>query len=195
MSPRYFPEVDLALPKATLEEAPVDNYQGGVLVAAYLQSLGHQHVAFVGGLSKSPHAHERLAGLSSNGLKIVSLLGDWTAECGFSRTQQILDQHPMVSAIFAASDAVALGVLNALHSRGYAVPGDVSVLGFDDLTASKYYWPPLSTIKQPLAAVGAAAFDILLARIEKRQEPTRSPLPVELIVRGSTGFAVRRDKP
>ncbi len=196
MSPRYFPEVDLGLPKATLEEAPVDNYHGGTLAAAHLQSFGHQDVAFVGGLSESPHTRERLAGLSSNGfLKIVSLLGDWSAECGFTRTQQVLDHHPRVTAIFAASDAVALGVLNALHSRGHTVPGEFSVLGFDDLTAAKYYWPPLTTVKQPLKAVGAAAFDILLARIEKRKEPTRRPLPVELIVRGSTGFAKRRDKP
>ncbi len=188
MSPRHYPDDSLDLPLATLEEARVDNHAGGALAGTLLAYHGHRRVAFVGGEHDSPHARERLIGLRSVlGPGVEQHYGDWTAASGFALTHTILDASPDVTAIFAASDAVALGVLGALQGRGLSIPADVSVIGFDDTSAARHYWPPLTTIAQPLERVGAIAFELLLARIEGDEPVLPQPLGVRLVERDSVG--------
>jgi LacI family transcriptional regulator len=100
-----------------------------------------------------------------------------------------LDELP--TAIFAAGDLMAVGALRALHERGLSVPGDISVVGFDNMDGTDCAIPPLTTISQDWDALGKAAFD--LARESIHMQPPRSiTIPTQLVVRASTGAAPRR---
>jgi DNA-binding LacI/PurR family transcriptional regulator len=193
MSPRHYPVDTLDLPFATLEEARVDNRGGGVLVGNHLRELGHRSVAFIGGQHDSPHAQERAVGLQSAlDHEVIVRFGDWSAESGRALTTSVLADHPDVTAIFAASDSVALGVIHALHAAGVAIPGEVSVVGFDDQAVARHSWPALTTVYQPLRAVGAAAFQLLHQRIEGNVPAPTPLLSVHLIERASTAPARAR---
>lgn len=189
MSPRHYPESGLDLPLATLEEALVDNRGGARAAAELLHAHGHRRVAFVGGEHDSPHARERLLGVRSVFTEATHRYGDWTPQAGFELTSRLLDEQASVTAIVAASDAVALGVYGALHERGLAIPGDVSVVGFDDLPSARHYWPRLTTVAQPFDRVGATAFRLLLTRIDGAEPEPPPVLPVRLVRRASVGPA------
>jgi DNA-binding LacI/PurR family transcriptional regulator len=91
-----------------------------------------------------------------------------------------------VDAIFAASDLAAIGVVRALRESGRTVGEDVAVIGFDDIPAAAEQEPPLSTVRQPIAALGTAMTRLLLDRIEERGDrPRRTVLPVELVLRAT----------
>jgi DNA-binding LacI/PurR family transcriptional regulator len=116
------------------------------------------------------------------------LQGDWSARSGYA-AGRVLAADPDVSAVFAANDQMAIGLLLALHEAGRPVPGDVSVIGFDDIPEAAYLIPPLTTLRQDLVDEGRRAVAMLLAQIE---HPTAAePIPVrmvpDLIVRSSTG--------
>lgn len=190
MSPRQLPTDDPGVPFATLEEAPVDDAGGGRAVAILLAGLGHDRVGFVGGPAESGHARDRLEGFRAVfGHDVAVRFGSWSSDDGRRCALELLDAAPDVTAVFAASDTVALGVLHALSERGLRVPSDVSVVGFDDLAFARHLAPPLTTVAQPLSAVGARAFEVLLARIDGDPVPTPGALPVHLVERGSTGPA------
>jgi DNA-binding LacI/PurR family transcriptional regulator len=194
MSPRHYPEPALDLPLATLEEARVDNHGGAALTGALLARHGHREVAFVGGEHDSPHARERFLGLRSVlGDGVRCRYGDWTPQSGFDLTTRLLDHDPSITAIVAANDAVALGVYGALHERGRTIPGDVSVVGFDDTPTARHYWPRLTTVAQPLELVGATAFELLLARIDGHEPEPPPLLGVRLEERASVGPAPPSD--
>jgi LacI family transcriptional regulator/LacI family repressor for deo operon, udp, cdd, tsx, nupC, and nupG len=156
MSPRHFPLDAPALPTATLEEAPVDNADGGRQVGALLKRLGHERVAFIGGPPASPHVRERLRGLAEAvGAPAMVSFGEWQPQSGFALANRWLDGERDATAIFAAGDLIALGVLHALHARGVRVPEDVSVVGFDDTPIAAHTWPRLTTVSQPSKACDA----------------------------------------
>ena len=94
-------------------------------------------------------------------------------------------------AAFVASDVVALGALGALREAGRRVPDDISVVGFDDIPLAAYFDPPLTTIRLPAYELGHAAGRALLERIADRDDPGRTLLPTELIVRASTAPSTR----
>ena len=99
-----------------------------------------------------------------------------------------------MTAIFAANDQMALGVIRALHEAGRAIPGEVSVVGFDDIPESPYFMPPLTTVRQDFIEVGSRSLRLLVRTIESGESaPSRSLVDPQLIVRASTAVApVRR---
>jgi DNA-binding LacI/PurR family transcriptional regulator len=99
----------------------------------------------------------------------------------------VRDGEP-VSAVFLANDQMALGLLAALHEEGLSVPGDVSVVGFDDLPESAYFTPPLTTVRQDFAELGRRGVQLVLARLAGQHLHPESVAP-ELVVRASTGPA------
>ena len=110
--------------------------------------------------------------------------GDWTAASGHREGMALADR-PDVSAVFAANDQMALGLLRALAEAGRAVPGDVAVVGFDDIADAADYLPPLTTVRQDFGELGERAVEALIAAIDGR--PPRTDLvPTRLIVRGSS---------
>jgi DNA-binding LacI/PurR family transcriptional regulator len=166
-----------------------DQAAGARLATEHLLALGHRTVFHVAGPESSFSAARRLASwratLEAAGAPVAEPhFGDWTVESGYRIG---LDLSPDVTAVFAANDQMALGVMRALHERGLAIPGDVSVVGFDDMAEAEAFWPPLTTVHQDFAEVGRRSIEMLLHEIE---DSTRgvgtSIVPTRLVVRQST---------
>ncbi|MFN3266365.1 MAG: LacI family DNA-binding transcriptional regulator, partial [Deinococcales bacterium] len=146
------------LPIVELDEAPINQYAGGRLVGQHFKQLGHQNVVFVGGPADAPHAHQRHLGLLEFFPQAPWLAGDWSAESGYALLEQTLEHTP--TALFAANDYVALGLIHALRTRGLRVPDDISLVGFDDILPAKHFTPALTTVQQPFEAQGAKAVEL-----------------------------------
>jgi DNA-binding LacI/PurR family transcriptional regulator len=168
-----------------------DQAQGARLAVEHLLELGHDTVHHVSGPRESFSAGRRRDAwrdaLVAHGREPGRLeVGDWTADSGF-RIGQELAVDPAVTAVFAANDQMALGVIRALHAAGRRVPEEVSVVGFDDMPDAANYWPPLTTVRQHFARVGDHAIRALIAEIEADELPIdRVLVPTELVVREST---------
>jgi DNA-binding LacI/PurR family transcriptional regulator len=168
-----------------------DNAGGGRLATAHLLADGRRHVATVAGPLDMCAGQDRLAGyraaVEADGRaydeSLVSV-GDFTAAGGHSAALALLERRPDVDAIFAASDLAAFGVMRALRESGRVVGEDVAVIGFDDIPAAAEQVPALSTVRQPIPALGTTMTHLLLDRIEGRDDrPRRTVLPVELVLR------------
>ena len=170
--------------------AGIDQHEGACLAVDHLLDLGHRHVAHVTGplgwleagqrRSGWRDAHERRGLLPG-----PELVGDWSARSGYEAGLRIADD-PAVTAVFAANDSMALGVLHALHDRGRDVPGDVSVVGFDDGPESAHYWPALTTVNQEFSLLGRRALDLAVRALEGEPSPSGELIRPTLVVRAST---------
>ena len=121
--------------------------------------------------------------------------GDWSPASGEEGLYRLLRVAPDVDAVFASNDQMALGVLHAAHKLGKRVPEDISVVGVDNIPESSHFWPPLTTVHQPLIDAGAMAVEEIVRTIAARRdtrrpaattEPGSSVLAPELIVRESS---------
>lgn len=172
----------------------VDQAQGARQATEHLLSLGHSNVWHIAGprssFSGTHRAEAWRATLHEAGIEAPEPLhGDWTTESGYQLGLQ-LGARPEVTAIFAANDQMALGAMKALHELGRDIPGDVSVVGFDDMDEARAFWPPLTSIRQNFRAVGRIAMERLLAHIADPQVAAETTLiATELVVRDSSGPA------
>jgi DNA-binding LacI/PurR family transcriptional regulator len=176
-----------------------DQVLGARQATEHLLSLGHRQVWHVAGPPTSFSAAHReqswRATLTGHGITPPPvLIGDWMSESGY-RAGTELARDPGVRAIFAANDQMALGVLRALHEAGRSVPGDVSVVGFDDMEEARSFWPPLTTIRQDFASVGRLSIEKLLRKVAEAADDAsgtdsagldKTIVPTELVVRAST---------
>lgn len=171
----------------------IDNDAGARLATQHLLRLGHATVHHVAGPADWPEATERADGwraaLHADGRPSpYAAPGTWTAQAGYTQGRRLaLDRS--VTAIFCASDQIALGVLRALHEAGRRVPDEVSVVGFDDTPDAEYFLPPLTTVRQDFAALGRRSVDLLLAQLDAtghRPTPERVLLIPQLVVRASS---------
>ncbi|MEV4774115.1 LacI family DNA-binding transcriptional regulator [Microbacterium sp. LTA6] len=167
-----------------------DQAQGARLATEHLLDLGHETVWHVTGPTKSYSAERRRdswrSTLESRGRVVPDALpGDWTAASGYQAGVQLRDIEG-VTAVFAANDQMAIGVVRAFREIGLDIPGDVSVVGFDGLPDAAQLWPPLTTVQQHPERVGALAVDTLLAELDSGERPQTSLVGTELIVREST---------
>lgn len=167
------------------------DHAGGAREATrHLLDLGHTTVGHVAGPEGSFAASERERGwreaLDERGVPHPNpVRGDWSAASGRA-AGGVLAARPEVTAIFAANDQMALGVIRALEEEGWSVPGDVSVVGFDDVADAGEYRPPLTTVRQPFDEIGHHALAALVAQIGDPTQRTLETVPVELIRRAST---------
>lgn len=181
-------------PGDSVPVAVVDQVHGARLATRHLLDLGHATVHHIAGPSDFLEAGERVEGwrgaLRDAGREAPEpLVGDWSAESGYVLGHALLDR-PEVTAVFAANDPMALGLLRALHERGRDVPGDVSVVGFDDVPESAFFSPPLTTVRQDFDEIGRRSLQLLLARLQDggaNGRPGRVVVAPELVVRASTG--------
>ena len=179
----------------------VDSDQAGGARQAteHLLSLGHRTVWHVAGPEDSFSATARRNGweevLRAAGVRPPRVLvGDWTTDSGY-RHGQTLAADPEVTAVFAANDHMALGVMRALHEAGRAIPEQVSVVGFDDMEDAASFWPPLTTVQQRFDAVGELCVDSLLHEIRHETGDLRTHIvPTSLVVRRSTGAPPDRQR-
>ena len=168
----------------------VDQVGAARVATQHLIDLGHTDIAHVSGPDGWPEAHARTRGyldamLAARLSPRPELKGDWSAARGYQLGRQIAE-NPSITAVFAANDHSAIGVLHALAEAGRRVPEDVSVIGFDDIPEAPYLIPALTTIRQDFAAVGHQAIAMVQARLADT-ECSIDLLPSDLIVRDSTG--------
>ncbi|MFC8362222.1 LacI family DNA-binding transcriptional regulator [Streptomyces griseorubiginosus] len=170
------------------------NWSGGLAATEHLLSLGHRRIGLIAGPPRLLCSRARFDGyraaLEGAGLPLDESLvvpGDFHPESGFAGCEKLLDLPEPPTAVFAASDQMALGAIEALRRRGLRVPEDMSLVGFDDLPEVRWSAPPLTTIRQPLSEMGKLAVRTILKLT--RNEPPDSPrveLGTELVVRSST---------
>ena len=169
------------------------NWQGALDATRYLLELGHRRIGFITGAMELGCAVDRLAGyraaLSEYGIAADPALvyeGDFQRPAGFDRARTLLALPDPPTAIFASNDEMALGVIEAARDCGLRIPDDLSVVGFDDIPPAAMVYPPLTTVRQPLAQMGRLATQMLLKLIDNPQlQVEHVALPTELIVRQS----------
>jgi DNA-binding LacI/PurR family transcriptional regulator len=189
----------LALGTAPVVHAPtvlsVRAAEGGDAAAEatkHLLALGHRTVHHIAGPQRWWAARERLQNwrdtlIAANAVVPEAIEGDWTAGRGHE-IGQVLARDPEVTAIFAANDEMAIGAIHALHAAGRSVPGDVSVVGFDDIPVAAHVWPPLTTVSSDNAELAATALTYL---VDFLNDPDTPPAPPpkhvhQLVIRDST---------
>jgi DNA-binding LacI/PurR family transcriptional regulator len=172
-----------------------DNVGGARMATEFLLATGREVVATVAGPQDMCAGQDRLAGyrvaLEASGRRYDEDLvaaGEFTSEGGHASMTRILTRRPDVQAVFAASDLAAIGAIRALEDHGRRVgrgAGDVAVVGFDDIRDAAQQRPPLTTVRQPIAELGATMSRRLLERLTGDEPPHRTILPVELVERES----------
>ncbi|MFF4052347.1 LacI family DNA-binding transcriptional regulator [Streptomyces chartreusis] len=170
-----------------------DSRAGARKAVEYLLGLGHRTVWHIAGPTGWTSADHRLgswqASLEAAGAAVPTpLIGDWSADSGYELGRQ-LARRTDVTAVFASNDQMALGLLHALHEAGRSVPGDISVVGYDDVPEAAHFLPPLTTVRTDFAEIGTRSLRLLLDRLDGTEEPsrTRSLVPVDLVIRASSG--------
>ena len=170
-----------------------DNHEAGRIAGTHLLERGRRRIAFLGHAdSHYPEFASRYEGLCS-ALRAAGIESDpalqrdavTSEEAGHRAAADLLARGAEFDAIFAASDLIAIGAMRALAEAGRSVPGDVAVVGFDDIPAASLTRPPLTTVMQDMRGAGERLVDTLLADIEGRQRPDPR-LPTRLVVRESS---------
>lgn len=177
-------------PPESVTTVSVNQELGARLVVRHLAELGHREVVHLSGPVDWLDARARVVGWASEsaalGLQVSEPIeGDWSAERGFDVGQELV-RSGLPTAVFAANDQLALGLLRAFHEAGLVVPRDVSVVGFDDIPGASNFIPPLTTVRQGFARLGARIIATLLASLDGRAAADSSSAP-DLVLRSSTG--------
>ncbi len=167
---------------------------GATQATRFLLELGHRRIAVITGPEGGMATEERLRGyhaaLATAGIMPDACLvvrSNFRVDGGLESAARLLDLPDRPSAVFAFNDSMAIGVLQAARARGLAVPGDLSVVGFDDTVEAVIAVPALTTVRQPLAEMGRMAVGLLLRLLDNRRlEPLRVQLATKLVVRDST---------
>ncbi len=184
-------------PNSKLSYVTVDYRQSAQRAAEHLLSLGHKRIGLIAGTNTYTGLDFRDAfltycrqkGLTEQDLPWVEGGPYWSQEDGFAAAGKLLEQYPGLTAIMAANDRMAMGAISCAAGRGLRVPQDLSVMGVDDIPSAPFTSPALTTIKHDLSEVGRRSFDRLLAIFKKEADSHQEVLPVELVVRESTGPA------
>jgi len=171
-----------------------DHAVTGALAAEHLLALGHRNIGTVTGPRERQVVQSRMRGFraalreAGETLPIRRVMeADWTHAGGFVALHRLLDAAPEITAVFVHNDVMAIGVLRALAERGLRVPADCSLVSCDDLPFAGYLLPALTTVRLPFQETGTRAAQLLLDHIRGQPIPARNLLPVELVVRASTG--------
>jgi DNA-binding LacI/PurR family transcriptional regulator len=169
----------------------LDDRKAAAQATRYLLSLGHRTVHYLA-IPSSTHTSQRQAGwreaLEEAGAPAPAALQcGWTPRSGYE-AGRVLAADPEVTAVLCGNDDLALGVMRAMHAAGHAIPGDVSVVGFDDTPVSEFLTPPLTTVRLDFAELGRACFALLLTQMEPKETLPQAQRPEpELIIRESAG--------
>jgi LacI family transcriptional regulator len=188
----------------------LDHHQAVQQALTHLYSLGHRRIAFMRGPRAIPDSEFRWEAIQQVAQEInlkldpaLSIRIDsagWSMkdgyhpmapEIGYKPMQALLEKTRDFTAIFCFNDIAAVGAIRALRDSGLSVPGDISVVGFDDILSAAYYTPSLTTVRQPLMEMGKRGAQVLLERIANREAPLPPEIIMapELVIRESTGPA------
>lgn len=201
-----------------------DNRVGAYEAVRHLVRLGHSRIAHIQGPAQYQCSHDRYAGyrqaLEEAGIAVDPSLvaqGDFTTPSGYAAALELIDLPTRPSAVFAANDQMAYGVLTAGQARGLRLPDDLAVIGFDDTALSAHTRPALTTVRQPFQEMGLRAAELLMALVSaprtfggaynsfgltvgaradiSAQQPIHIQLPTELVVRESCGARMADSNP
>ncbi len=177
-----------------LSHVRADNEGGAAAAVAHLVARGRRRVATISGPLDMDVSRSRLDGwrdaLRGEGVEAAETLvasADFTEAGGEAAMRSLLEREPGLDAVFAASDVMAAGALVELRRQGRRVPDDVALIGFDDSVVARHSNPPLTSVRQPVEAIGRTMARILLAEIDDPGQPRQHVvLPTELVVRTSS---------
>lgn len=178
--------------------AALDQKQGARLAVDHLAELGHRDVLHLAGpldwldaraRERAYHARRREWGMRDRPI----VVGDWSADFAYDFARN-LTRRPDYTAIFASNDEMALGLIHGFHERGIDVPGELSIVGFDDVPLASHFLPPLTTVRQDFRGLATKVVEVLKAAAEGGEIPQRTTLSVELRVRSSTA-PPRKEEP
>jgi len=190
-------ELDITVPYVTLQNADldsrhsmsIDQVAGGRMATQHLISLGHTEIMHLSGPQDWIEAEARMQGyleaINDADLRTrAPILGDWSAHFGYYAGLELLRFRDF-TAMFASNDQMALGFIHACWDSGLSVPGDISVVGFDDIPESAHFYPPLTTVRQNFSEIGRRAVSLLLAELQGDPVDHNQIVP-ELVIRRST---------
>jgi LacI family transcriptional regulator len=187
--------IDRDIPLKGTDVLLVDNFQGGYEATRYLIGLGHTRIACITGPSLLTPSAERVngykkalaqAGIAENPDWIVA--GDFQFAGGENGIEKLMNLQNRPTAVFACNDLMALGVLRGIRKAGLSVPGNLSLIGFDDIPLASVVSPALTTISQPIQKISEMAIELLINRLQKKEikfEEKRIVFPTEIVVRES----------
>lgn len=192
---RPFLLVNHYFPDSSLNYLAADYVDTARQAAGHLLQLGHRTIGLISGTNVQTAVDFRSefekqcakAGLGTKDLPWAD--GDFREEGGFRAAQQLMKEHPSITALMAGNDKMAIGALRYVLSEGLSVPGDVSVMGVDDIPAASFTTPGLTTVRHQLYEMGRRACDCVLDLFDGKRTSCQEVLPVELMVRESTGPA------
>ncbi|QXM05780.1 LacI family DNA-binding transcriptional regulator [Crassaminicella indica] len=173
----------------------IDNFKAAYEMTEFLIKNGHKRIALIrSSMDQNAFGLDQYNGykkaLDDHGLEIHEELiryGNWKMENSYQIVKDFIDENILPTAIFAASDEMAIGAINCLLDNGYKVPEDVSVVGFNDIKLASIYRPKLTTIHQPIYDIGAVAMRMIIKKINGEEVDSNVvTLPHELIVRESS---------
>ncbi len=182
--------------RPNLTTIAIDNRLGGRLAARHLIECGCQKIGIITGPLNWWEARQRELGwreeIFAHGLAVDESCiahGDWNSPSGEQCMRMLLDWHPDLDGVFTSNDQMALGAMKVARELNYRIPEDLSIVGFDDIPESAYFYPPLTTIRQDMRQVGFTAVNQLIYLLEHPEEngnPNAFLLAPKLIVREST---------
>ncbi|MDD5737385.1 MAG: LacI family DNA-binding transcriptional regulator [Candidatus Omnitrophica bacterium] len=189
----YFSFLTKYLGKEKVNSVCVDNYEGVHLALEYLASQGHKRVGFIAGNPNSADGPERFQAYKSLSKKFgfdqdeeLIAQGDFTFESGEREMPKLLALKKRPSAVFAASDYMAIGAMRVIKEQGLSIPKDIAVMGFDNTLEAAYVEPGLTTVRQPLQEMGEKAVDLAIRSMnDENFEPQTLAIKPELIKRQS----------
>jgi len=185
--------VDEDVPNAMVPKLFSDNEQGGYLAGRHLADHGHRRIVYIGGPQEMISTRRRFSGIErafkerGEPFQIKRYEGRFAVEFGQEAARRFLAEGKPATAIFATSDEIAIGLIEVLRGQGVSIPGEVSVVGFDDVGPLHLFAPPLTAIRQPVRSLGERALTLLLETNWQDTESLKSEelLPVEIVVRDS----------
>jgi len=191
--------VDYYLQSENYPVVLIDNVSGGITAVQHLINLNHKKIAFIGGDIEHPSIWDRFQGYKSAMEKCRIMVdtdlcvtdADYPdRENGYSSAKKLLEKSPGVTGIFTCNVAMAIGLMQYLKEKGYRIPEDISIIGFDDVEADLSLDPSLTTIKVPKIELGIEAMRLMLDMLQNAHAtPKKILVPVELVERKSTGPA------
>jgi len=164
----------------------VDDYEGAACMTRHLIALGHQRIGFITGRSSQTATACRLAGfrdaMRAAKLPLPAELvapGAFTYSSGLDAAEALLTLQPRPTAVFASNDDMAAATVAVAHRMGIDVPGDLTVVGFDDTPIATTIWPELTTIRQPIGDMARSAVELLVRQVTARRTGADAPPQVE----------------